>query len=172
MWDKLLIPDVPLLQLLLRAVVVFVAVVVMLRLSGKRQVGQLGAVEFVVVLLISDAVQNSMNGGDDSLPGGLITAALLVALGALVSLLTFRSETMSRLLEGRPTRLVHDGHVIRSAMDRERLNDADLKVLLRKHGIHDFASIDEVILEADGSLSVTRKDEEEFQFPEAKEQGR
>ncbi len=169
MWESLLVPEVPLLQLALRAVMVFVTVVVLIRLSGKRQVGQLGAIEFVIVLLISDAVQNAMNGGDNSLPGGLLTAALLVGMGTLVSLLSFRSDTASRLLEGTPTLLVRNGHVIRSAMDRERLSDNDLKVLLRKHGMHDFPLIDEVILEADGTISVTRKGEEEFHFPEAKE---
>lgn len=167
MWDKLFIPDVPLLNLTIRACVVFAALVALLRISGKRQVGQLGAIEFVVILLISDAVQNSMNGGDDSLPGGLLTAALLIGLGMLVATLTHRSTTMSRLLEGTPTRLVHQGRVIRRNMDRERLSDADLKVLLRKHGIHDFHTVDDVILEADGSLSVTRKGEQPFEFEEA-----
>lgn len=167
MWDKLFIPDVPLVNLALRALLVFAAVVVLLRVSGKRQVGQLGAIEFVVVLLISDAVQNSMNGGDNSLPGGLVTAAILIGLGMLVATLTHRSKALSRLLEGTPTRLVHGGKVIRRNMDRERLGDADLKVLLRKHGVHDFHTIDEVILEADGSLSVTKKGEPPFEFEEA-----
>lgn len=167
MWDKLLLPTVAPLDLAIRAVAVFAAVVALLRLSGKRQVGQLGAIEFVVILLISDAVQNAMNGGNDSLPGGLLTAALLIGLGMLVATLTHRSRLMSRLLEGTPTRLVHNGKVIRRNMDRERLSDADLKVLLRKHGVHDFHAIDDVILEADGSLSITRKGEPPFEFEEA-----
>ena len=74
---------------------------------------------------------------------------------------------MSRLLEGRPTRLVHDGRVIRAHMNRERLSNTDLKILLRKNGVDDFRTIDEVILEADGSLSITRKGEEPFEFEDA-----
>jgi uncharacterized membrane protein YcaP (DUF421 family) len=167
MWQQLLLPEVPLAQLAIRTVVVFIGLMVLLRLSGKRQVGQLGAIEFVIMLLISEVVQNAMIGGDNSLTAGLLSAAILIALGALVSLLSFRSTTMSRLLEGRPTRLVHDGRVIRAHMNRERLSNTDLKVLLRKNGVDDFRTIDEVILEADGSLSITRKGEEPFEFEDA-----
>lgn len=167
MWQQLLLPEVPLAQLAIRTVVVFIGLMVLLRLSGKRQVGQLGAIEFVIMLLISEVVQNAMIGGDNSLTAGLLSAAILIALGALVSLLSFRSTTMSRLLEGRPTRLVHDGRVIRTHMNRERLSNTDLKVLLRKNGVDDFRTIDEVILEADGSLSITRKGEEPFEFEDA-----
>ena len=169
MWSKLLVPDLPVVELAVRAAVVFLVVVLLLRLSGKRQVGQLGLTEFVVVLLISNAVQNAMNGGDNSLSAGLVLAVVLVAMGVLVSVVTFRNTRLGTLFEGRPVVLVRNGHVIRSAMDRERLTDTDLKVLLRKHGTHDFAAIDDVMLEADGSLSVSKKGEEEFHFPEAKE---
>ena len=167
MWQQLLLPEVPLAQLAIRTVVVFIGLMVLLRLSGKRQVGQLGAIEFVIMLLISEVVQNAMIGGDNSLTAGLLSAAILIALGALVSLLSFRSTFMSRLLEGRPTRLVHDGRVIRAHMNRERLSNTDLKILLRKNGVDDFRTIDEVILEADGSLSITRKGEEPFEFEDA-----
>lgn len=167
MWQQLLLPEVPLAMLALRTVAVFIGLMVLLRLSGKRQVGQLGAIEFVIMLLISEVVQNAMIGGDNSLTAGLLSATILIGLGALVSLLSFRSTTMSRVLEGRPTRLVHDGRVIRAHMNRERLSNTDLKVLLRKHGVDDFRTIDEVILEADGSLSITRKGEEPFEFEDA-----
>ena len=97
-------------NLALRAVVVFLAVLVLLRLSGKRQLGQMGATEFVAILLISNAVQNSMNGGDNSLIGGLLLATVLVALSALISFLTYRYQSFSRIFEGTPTLLIHKGH--------------------------------------------------------------
>jgi uncharacterized membrane protein YcaP (DUF421 family) len=122
------------------------------------------------MLLVSEVLQSAMVGGDESLPTGLAAAALLLGLGVLVASLTWRSKTMSRLLEGRPVRLVHDGKIIRRNMDRERLGDIDLKVMLRKNGVHRFENIDEVILEADGALSVTTRDEEEHRFPEASEE--
>jgi uncharacterized membrane protein YcaP (DUF421 family) len=167
MWDHLLLPDIPLLNLAIRAIAVFLGIVLLLRLSGKRQMGQLTATEFVVVLLISNAVQNAMNGGDNSLTGGLFLATILIALAMLVGTLCHRFRLISRLLEGTPTRLVHNGRVLRRNMDRERLSNADLKVLLRKHGVHDFHTVDEVILESDGSLSVTRKGEQPFEFEDA-----
>lgn len=167
MWDHLLLPDIPLLNLAIRAIAVFLGIVLLLRLSGKRQMGQLTATEFVVVLLISNAVQNAMNGGDNSLTGGLFLATILIALAMLVGTLCHRFRLISRLLEGTPTRLVHNGRVLRRNMDRERLSNADLKVLLRKHGVHDFHTVDEVILESDGSLTVTRKGEQPFEFEDA-----
>jgi uncharacterized membrane protein YcaP (DUF421 family) len=167
MWQRVLVPEVAVGELVLRGVVVFVGLVVLLRLAGKRQIGQLGAIEFVIMLLISEAVQNALTGGDDSVPGGLFAAGLLLGQGVLIAHLTWRSKVMSRIFEGSPVRLVHDGKIIRANMDRERLGDVDLKVMLRKHGVRKFAEIDEVILEADGELSVTTRGEEEHRFPEA-----
>ncbi len=167
MWDKLFVPDLPLLNLATRAIAVFLGIVLLLRLSGKRQMGQLTATEFVVVLLISNAVQNAMNGGDNSLTAGMFLATILIGLAILVGTLCHRYRFMAHLLEGTPTRLVHNGRVLRRNMDRERLTNADLKVLLRKHGIHDFHTLDEVILESDGSLSITRKGEQPFEFQDA-----
>lgn len=167
MFDNLFPPDLPALNLIIRAVLVFFAVGLLLRLSGKRQMGQLSATEFVVILLISNAVQNSMNGGDNSLAGGLVLAGALIALSMLVSWLSFRSPLLSRVFEGTPTLLVHKGKVIRRHMDRERLTDGDLKVLLRKHGVHDFHLVDDAILEADGSLSITTKGSATYRFEEA-----
>jgi uncharacterized membrane protein YcaP (DUF421 family) len=170
MWQRLLAPELGVLELAVRVGAVFVGLIVLLRLAGKRQLGQLGAIEFVIMLLVSEALQNAMVGGDESLPTGLAAAAMLLALGVLVATLTWRSAVMSRLLEGRPVRLVHDGKIIRRNMDRERLGDIDLKVMLRKNGVHRFQEIDEVILEADGALSITLRDEEEHRFPEATEE--
>src|SRR5678809_648117 len=87
------------LNLIIRAVVVYLAVLILLRISGKRQLGQMGATEFVAILLISNAVQNSMNGGDNSLTGGLILATVLIALSSLVALMTYRSKALENLLQ-------------------------------------------------------------------------
>src|SRR3954471_22910725 len=102
---NLFVPDVPYWNLIVRAIVVYLAVLILLRISGKRQLGQMGATEFVAILLISNAVQNSMNGGDNSLTGGLILATVLVGLSALISYLTYRSRFFSTIFEGTPTLL-------------------------------------------------------------------
>ena len=155
-------PELPILNLMLRGVVVFVCVLMLLRISGKRQLGQMGASEFVAILLISNAVQNSMNGGDNSLVGGLILALVLIALSWLVSWLTYRSVFLSSIFEGSPTLLIHHSRVIRANLRKEKLSNSDLKVLLRKQGIHDFTTVKTAILEADGTLSISKIDEPEL----------
>src|SRR5437899_7815120 len=96
-------------EILLRAVVVYVFLLVLLRITGKRQVGQLAPFDLVLLLVLSNAVQNSMNGGDNSLIGGLITAVSLIVLNYLVGVATYRSKTIEAFIEGRPQVLIHDG---------------------------------------------------------------
>src|SRR3954468_18392114 len=112
MWNQLMHFDVPALNLAVRATVVFLVVLILLRITGKRQLGQMGATEFVAILLISNAVQNAMNGGDNSLSGGLILAATLIALSALISYLTFKSKFFGAIFEGTPALLVHNSKTL------------------------------------------------------------
>ena len=155
MWQNLANMTLDPWNLAVRAILVYLAVLVLLRISGKRQMGQMGATEFVAILLISNAVQNSMNGGDNSLTGGLLLAIVLVGLSALISYLTYRSRFFRTIFEGTPTLLVHKGKVITQHLHRERMSEAELCMLLRKQGQHSFHEIETAILEADGTLSVT-----------------
>src|SRR4051812_23751071 len=100
MWQNLTHLDLPFFNLVVRAVVVYLSLLILLRVSGKRQLGQMGASEFVTILLISNAVQNSMNGGDNSLLGGLILAAALITVSTAISFVTYRSETFRAIFEG------------------------------------------------------------------------
>ena len=154
MWDHFLIPDLPILNLIVRAAVVYLSVVILLRISGKRQMGQLGATEFVAILLISNAVQNSMNGGDNSLGGGLILAAVLIALSSLISYLTYRSRAFSRIFEGTPRLVIHHGKILHENLKKELLSETELKIMLRKQGVHNTVNIENAVLESDGTLSV------------------
>jgi len=157
MWDNLFTLNIPPLNLGLRALIVYLAVLILLRISGKKQIGQMGATEFVAVLLISNAVQNSMNGGDNSLLGGLILAVVLVSLSAMISYLTYKSRFCSMLFEGTPTLLIHQGKVIAKHLAKEQMNQSELETLLRKQGLHDLGEIDSAVLEADGTLSVKKR---------------
>lgn len=159
MWQSLTELNLTPLNLIIRAVVVYLAVLILLRISGKRQLGQMGATEFVAILLISNAVQNSMNGGDNSLVGGLLLAAVLVALSALISYLTYRSRFFSTVFEGTPTLLIHKGKLVHKHLARERMSESELMTLLRKQGLHKVHEIETAILEADGTLSVTKMPE-------------
>src|SRR4051794_41200465 len=98
---------VPWWELILRSAVVYVFLLVLLRISGKRQVGQLAPFDLVLLLVLSNAVQNSMNGGDNSLGGGLISATTLIALNYAGGTATFRSKKLAALVEGRPEGLIH-----------------------------------------------------------------
>lgn len=150
--------DVHPLDLAVRAVVVYLGVLILLRLGGKRQIGQMGPTEFVAVLLISNAVQNAMNGGDNSLVGGLWLAGLLIAVSAGISYLTYRSRIFSHLFEGTPTLLVHRGRPILKNLSREMMTQKELREMLRHQGFRSLTEINDVILEADGTLTVVRSE--------------
>ncbi|MBX9767620.1 MAG: DUF421 domain-containing protein [Bdellovibrionales bacterium] len=156
MWQNLADFNLSPLNLIVRAVVVYLVVLILLRISGKRQLGQMGATEFVAILLISNAVQNSMNGGDNSLVGGLLLAAVLIGLSSLISYLTYRSVLFSTIFEGTPTLVIHNGKLIHKHLAQERMSESELRTLLRKQGLHNLQEIETAILEADGTLSVTR----------------
>jgi uncharacterized membrane protein YcaP (DUF421 family) len=162
--QQLYLPDLPWWDLVLRGLVVYGGVILLLRVAGKRQVAQLGMSEFVALLLISNAVQNSMNGGDNSLIGGLILAATIVALSAAFQYATFRSRKLEQLIQGRPTLLIHRGRILTDHLKRELLTIRELRTILRKQGIHDLCDVDEAVLESDGFVSVTRKSECEFEM--------
>src|SRR5258706_16402610 len=93
---------IPWWELILRGVVVYAFLLILLRITGKRQVGQLAPFDLVLLLVLSNAVQNAMNGGDNSVAGGMISACTLVGINYLVGFLTFRSKKLEGLIEGRP----------------------------------------------------------------------
>ena len=157
MWNSLIHPSIGFLELILRAVLVYGFVLLLIRISGKRQLGQLSAIEFVTILLISNAVQNAMNGGDNSLVGGMVLAAMLVVLSVAIAILSFKYKPFRRLVEGVPTVLIRHGEVITPHLNRELLTRDELSALLRRQGIHQFKNVELAILESDGSLSVTLK---------------
>jgi uncharacterized membrane protein YcaP (DUF421 family) len=161
---QLWIPDIPWFHLIIRAVIVYLAILVLLRVAGKRQIGQMGMIEFVALLLISNAVQNSMNGGDNSITGGIILAVTLIVLSALFARLTYRSRKLEMLIQSRPTLLIHHGKILHDHLKRELLTVRELKQLLRRQGIHDLDEIAEAVLESDGFISITKRSEVEAEY--------
>jgi uncharacterized membrane protein YcaP (DUF421 family) len=156
MWNNLFSLSLSPLNLIVRAIIVYFAVLILLRISGKKQVGQMGALELVTVLLISNAVQNSMNGGDNSLLGGLILATVLIFLSLALSWLSYKSKIFERVFEGTPRLLIHDGKVIQNALEKERLSHSELHVLMRRQGVHSASEVKTAVLEASGTLSLVR----------------
>jgi uncharacterized membrane protein YcaP (DUF421 family) len=146
---------VPWWEFILRGVVVYVFLIALLRLTGKRQVGQLAPFDLVLLLVLSNAVQNSMNGGDNSLVGGLISATTLVAANWLVSLGTYRSKVLAAAIEGRPQILVHNGKLYEDVLSRAKLTHHELNSALRQAGCGCVDDVHMAVLENNGSISVT-----------------
>src|SRR4051794_7650251 len=121
-------------EFVVRAVVVYLFLLVLLRITGKRQVGQLAPFDLMLLLVLSNAVQNSMNGGDNSITGGMVLAATLVGINSGVGWLTYRSKTMEGIIEGRPVILVHDGKIDHLALRQVQMTTHELEASLRAAG--------------------------------------
>ena len=145
---------VPWWELIVRGVVVYAFLLALLRLTGKRQIGQLAPFDLVLLLVLSNAVQNSMNAGDNSLVGGLISATTLVVLNYLVGLATYRSKRLEAIVEGRPQVLIHDGKLFEEVMAGAKLTHHELQAALRQAGCTCVEEVRSAILENNGAISV------------------
>jgi len=140
-----------------RGIIVYIFLLLILRLTGKRQIGQLSPFDLVLLLVLSNAVQNSMNGGDNSVAAGMILAATLIAVNWLTGMLTYRSRRAERLIEGSPLVLLHNGKIYGKALDEAQLTREELLSAIRSEGYADFNDVRAAILENDGSISVIPK---------------
>ncbi len=148
-----------LLQIVLRTGVIYLLVLIGVRLSGKREVGQMTPFDLTLLLLLSNSVQNAMTGPDTSLLGGAV-AASYAAVAELSGRECFgRKPALRRLIEGEPSLLVHDGKVIDSHMAREHVSMDELNRALREHGINSCDQVALAVLEVDGSISCLKYDE-------------
>lgn len=141
-------------EFVLRAVVVYAVVLALVRLSGKRTVGQFTPFDLIVVVLLGTAVQNSLIGEDVSLPGGLILAATLIACNWLVGFASARSRLLKRLTEGSPVLLGRDGELFDGALRRQNISREDVEEALRNQGLSDLRQAALITLEIDGTLTV------------------
>ena len=148
---------VPWWELIIRSAIVYGFLIVILRVTGKRQVGQLAPFDLVLLLVLSNAVQNSLNGGDNSLVGGLISAATLVALNFGVGLATFKSKRLEEVIEGRPQVLVYDGKLFEDVLARAKLTHDELQGALRQAGCARVEDVQSAILENNGAISVIQR---------------
>ena len=154
----MLVPSVPIPEIVLRTVIVYVALLALLRLAGKRELGQMSVSDLVVILVIANAVQNALNGGDASLTGGLVAAATLVGMNIALARLGRRLPFFSRLALDQPTLLLSDGELIKEHCDREGVSREEIEMAAREHGIDDLAKVSAAILEVDGSISIIPKE--------------
>jgi uncharacterized membrane protein YcaP (DUF421 family) len=148
---------VPWWELVVRSAVVYLFLLVALRITGKRQVGQLAPFDLVLLLVLSNAVQNSMNGGDNSMVGGLVSALTLLAINYSIGFATFRSKRLEAIVEGRPQVLIHNGHLFPEVMAKAQLTHHELEAALRQAGCANIGDCHSAILENNGVISVVER---------------
>jgi len=141
-------------EFVLRGLIIYLFLIILLRLTGKRQVGQMSPFDLVLLLVLSNAVQNSMNGGDNSVLGGMISAVTLVVANWIVATVTYRSKKMEALVEGRPEVLVHNGKLFQKTLDHAKLTHHEVMASLREAGCASIEDVQCAFLENDGSISV------------------
>lgn len=153
----LLMPELPWWELVVRGVVVYAFLIVLIRMTGRRQVGMLAPFDFILLLILSNAVQNSMNGGDNSLGAGLVIASTLVSLNWGLSWLARRSKWVEGLVVGRPLFLIKDGQILEAALAREKITHHELMAALRAANCPNIQHVRHAILETNGSITVAQR---------------
>ena len=151
MWNL----SLPWWEFVLRGFIVYVFLLVILRITGKRQTGQLAPFDLVLLLVLSNAVQNSMNGGDNSVLGGILSATTLIALHYGVAYVTFKSKTLEAWIEGTPRTLIHNGVLNENVMRDELLTRHELAAALRAAGCTEIEHIRVATLENNGQITVS-----------------
>jgi uncharacterized membrane protein YcaP (DUF421 family) len=143
------LPDVA-----IRTAIIYLFLVVAIRVSGKREVGQMSVLELIVILIISDAVQNSMVGDNVSVWGGMVAVATLLILDFALRTLSLRSMRVRKAIQGEPRLLVRDGQLLESALRDEGISPEEVQVAVRAQGIERIDEVALAVLETNGSISV------------------
>ena len=141
-------------EVILRSLAVYAFMIIAIRLAGKKELSQLNTSDLILILLISNSVQNAMVGSNSSLEGGLVAAASLFVMNYLLKLFLFKNEKFKEILEGEPTLLIYKGEVIIANLAKEKISLTELQEALREHGIAEFKDVALSFLERDGNISV------------------
>jgi uncharacterized membrane protein YcaP (DUF421 family) len=142
--------------IVLRTAVIYAVVLVGVRLSGKREVGQMTPFDLTLLLLLSNSVQNAMTGPDTSLAGGMVAAATLLILNYAVADISGLNRRFRKLIQGQPTLLIHDGKIVPEHLAKEHVSLDELDRALREHGICTRHEVALAVLEVDGSISCLK----------------
>ena len=149
--------SLPIAEKIIRPILVYVALVILLRVFGKRELAQLNPFDLVVLLSLSNTVQNAIIGDDNSVSGGIIGAVTLLVTNYLVVRFLFKHRRLDQVIEGTPTVLMKDGHVRRKELSREMMNRAELEVVVRRQGFDGLEDVDECVLEPGGAFVIKGK---------------
>jgi uncharacterized membrane protein YcaP (DUF421 family) len=157
MWSDIFVLGAPLIEKILRPIVVYFFLVVALRVFGKRELAQLNPFDLVVLLSLSNTVQNAIIGNDNSLTGGLIGALALLAMNYLVVRFLFRHRRLDQVFEGKPTTLVEHGKIIKPALAQELMTRSELMTVLHRQGFDKLEDVDRCVLEPGGTFYIQRR---------------
>ena len=146
-------------QFIVRGALVYLALMLFLRCSGKRTVGEFTPFDLLVVILVGETAQGALTGGDESVLGALIVAATLVALNYLIGFASARSQLIDKLVEGEPVVIVRNGRVLKEVMRRNNLPQTDLEEAMRKSQVTDPSDVAIAMLETNGEITVIKKGE-------------
>lgn len=144
---------------ILRPVIIYIALIVLLRIIGKRELAQLNPLDLVVILLLSNTVQNGIIGDDTSVVGSIVGAAALLMINAAVAFIKYRWPKAEALTEGSPVTLIENGKLNKAALKSELMTDSDLDIIAHENGLDNASEIDKLILDPNGSFLVDGKDE-------------
>jgi len=165
MWQHLFDLQLSVGEKILRALLIYVFLVLMLRLVGKRELGQSNTLDLVVLLLVANAVQNGIIGDDVTVTGAAIGALTLFAINEIFSRAAYGSSLVSRVLEGNPSTLIEKGKPLPKALFRSGISLPELRAMARRQGFADLGEVHTAILETNGIVTMFRKDEPGLYHP-------
>src|SRR5262245_7250407 len=158
LWRDLVVPDVSILEKIIRPILVYFFLIGSLRLAGKRELAQLNPFDLVVLLTLSNTVQNAIIGNDNSVLGGIVGATTLLAVNYLVVRFLYSHEKLERAVEGEPEKLIDRGEIQHHTLRKELINVEELEAACRRQGIESLKEVEEAILESGGTISFLRKE--------------
>ncbi|MBB5439430.1 MULTISPECIES: DUF421 domain-containing protein [Pedobacter] len=147
------------LDIIVRSLAVYVFMLLAIRLTGKKELSQLNTTDVVLILLISNAVQNAMVGNNTSLAGGLVAAAVLFTLNFILKKVMFKSRWFRNLLTEKPEILIHNGNLDFAMLSKLGITNEELREAIREHGVEKYKDVKLAIMEADGNISIISGDE-------------
>jgi uncharacterized membrane protein YcaP (DUF421 family) len=147
------------LEIVLRTTVIYVLVLLGIRLTGKREVGQMTPFDLTLLLLLSNSVQNAMTGPDTSLVGGIVAALVLLVMNYLLAEVSGVNRRFRRFIQGSPTLLIHNGEVVTAHAAKEHVSMDEIQRALREHGVSSPKEVALAVLEVDGSISILKYDD-------------
>lgn len=151
--------DHPWWEYIFRAGLIYIAVFVLLRVIGKKQIGEMSPFDLVLLLIISESISSAITGGDNSLTAGLIAVTTFIMVNYGMDILMYRSRKLERLLEGKPKLLIVDGVIDRSICEKEKISKGEIFSALREHGLDSVKGVAYGVLETNGQISIVKKDD-------------